>query len=565
MAGRRLFWVAMLAIAGSLCWVGQASAYVYWTNDRGGIGRANLDGTNPTQFFIPSADAPEPTGVAVDGQHIYWADRSGGIGRANLDGTNPTQFFIPSWTSSPAAPEPLGVAVDGQHIYWADWVGGVGRANLDGSNVTYELISVQFPFIEAAGVAVDGQHVYWPVSDYNTSEPGGIGRANLDGTNPTHFIPRADAPDPIGVAVDGQHVYWGEQVDGVGGIGRANLDGTNPTQFFIPSADAPEAAGVAVDGQHVYWADRSGGNRRGGIGRANLDGTNPNQSFIPSADAPEPTGVAVDAGGSNGHGGKRSSGPPVIKQISPSGAPYSRPTDITLGGSGFRRGSKVYENGRRVSARDVKFVSSTELRVRVPRVRMDQSGQQTITVRTGHKTSDCKDPNQITCDSHFNYYVPQIGALVYYTGANDPQHGFPGYGSCTATIVRSGNQNTILTASHCVFDKGAPSRDLYFAPGYYGWLNAQACHNSAKVQPPPAGSAKAFFACGTAPYGVWKLKAYWTDSNNFSEANYDYAYAHVEERPGTSLEHAVGGGLPISFCPGQKESHHFMAGCHNST
>jgi hypothetical protein len=256
--------------------------------------------------------------------------------------------------------------------------------------------------------------------------------------------------------------------------------------------------------------------------------------------------------------------PPTIKRIVPSGGPYSRPTEITLRGSGFRRGSRVYRAGTRVGARDVKFVSGTELRVRMPRVRMDQSGQQTITVRTGHKTSDCKDPNQITCNSHFNYYVPQIGALVYYTGANDPAHGFPGYGSCTATVVRSANQNTIVTANHCVFDEGVPSKDLYFAPGYYGWLDPRGCQNkysSGTVPPPPVGSAEAYLACGTAPYGVWKLTAYWTDSNNFSEANYDYAYAHVEERPGTSLEHAVGGGLPISFCPGQKESKHFMAGC----
>ena len=71
------------------------SAHVYWTNsglnDR--IGRANLDGSAPTQNFINTV--VPAAGVAVDGSHVYWANSAiNTIGRANLDGSNPTQTFI---------------------------------------------------------------------------------------------------------------------------------------------------------------------------------------------------------------------------------------------------------------------------------------------------------------------------------------------------------------------------------------------------------------------------------------------------------------------------------------
>jgi hypothetical protein len=249
----RLGLVVVAVVLGSGCWVANASADVYWSNfNGGGIGRANLDGSDPTSVaspFIASADMDGPEGIAVDGRYIYWADyTSGEIGRANLNGSDPTTVaspFIPSADANGS----VAVAVDGQHIYWANAInGGIGRANLDGSDPT----SVASPFIPSAdtgaasGVAVDGQHIYW------TNLIGGIGRANLDGSDPTTaaspFIPSADTNDPSGVAVDGRYIYWVN--DGSGGIGRANLDGSDPTTVaspFIPSADTSQPSGVAVD------------------------------------------------------------------------------------------------------------------------------------------------------------------------------------------------------------------------------------------------------------------------------------------------------------------------------
>jgi virginiamycin B lyase len=281
----RLGLVVVAVVLGSGCWAAQASADVYWGNISGGIGRANLDGSDPTELFIPIADASGPTGVAVDGQYIYWTNQTtGGIGRANLDGSDPNESFISSADTS----LPFGVAVDGRHIYWANFSGGgIGRANLDGSDPTELFIPIA-DTSDPAAVAVDGRHIYW--ANYN----GGIGRANLDGSDPTeHFIPSANTGNPEGVAVDGQHIYWTNQT--TGGIGRANLDGSDPTSVvspFIPNGNTNHAFGVAVDGRYIYWANYNGG----GIGRANLDGSDPNESFISNADTSDPEGVAVDAG-----------------------------------------------------------------------------------------------------------------------------------------------------------------------------------------------------------------------------------------------------------------------------
>jgi virginiamycin B lyase len=81
--------------------------------------------------------------VAVDSGHIYWTTGSG-IGRADLDGQNANQSFIPGASG-------VGVAVDSAHIYWTTG-SGIGRADLNGQNVNQGFITgASFPY----AVAVD--------------------------------------------------------------------------------------------------------------------------------------------------------------------------------------------------------------------------------------------------------------------------------------------------------------------------------------------------------------------------------------------------------------------------
>jgi virginiamycin B lyase len=267
-------WFATLLVAAilTLCLVlaARAEAFVYWADDTGTIGRANLDGTGVDRSFIADAGA-----MAVDAAHIYWANSDTlTIGRANLDGTGVAQSFITGANSF------CGVAVDHEHVYWANFFGGtIGRANLNGTGVDQSFITGAFG---PCGVAVHGAHIYWANSPVavNVTFEGTIGRANLDGTGVDQSFITAGQPD--GVAVDAAHVYW---ADRTAGIGRANLDGTGVDESFITRPDG--ASGVAVDTDHVYWGDANTGT----IARANLDGTGVDESFIRAA----AVAVALDA------------------------------------------------------------------------------------------------------------------------------------------------------------------------------------------------------------------------------------------------------------------------------
>ena len=252
----------------------RADAYVYWTNDTGTIGRANLDGSNVDQAFITGP--AEPFGVAVDANHVYWADHDqDSIGRANIDGTSVDEDFI-------AATNPQGVAVNASHIYWTNDTVGVdtiGRANVDGTAVDQDFItSGDITF----DIANNASHIYW--ANYSGSA---IGRANLDGTGVAPTLIPSPGDDPQGVAVGGGRVYWSayDQVDPA--IARANLDGSDPDLDFIPGLSNPY--GIAVNASHLFFIDRS----ENAVSRATLDGGTVTASFI--GGAIDPRGVAVDS------------------------------------------------------------------------------------------------------------------------------------------------------------------------------------------------------------------------------------------------------------------------------
>lgn len=239
---------------GGPCGVAVDAKHVYWATTRSPsegfwntIARANLDGTGVDKEFIVVPSFVPACGLALDSGHIYWSNSRGGIGRANVDGSGINTSFIPAGVTN----GPL--AVDRAHIYWLYQHDGgctaIARANLNGSGVDQDFIYPLCSGVDFRGVAVDGAHAYW-TSTWSDSVPErhAISRANLDGTGvDEHFINVGRFP--TGLAVDRAHVFW-RGADRVGdnlvarAIGRANLDGTRRNEDFIA---APTGFGLAID------------------------------------------------------------------------------------------------------------------------------------------------------------------------------------------------------------------------------------------------------------------------------------------------------------------------------
>jgi virginiamycin B lyase len=281
------------ATSGSEAAVPQAG--IFWAQsprgtdeERGSVGRANVDGSAASPQFISAAKAP--AGVAADGTYVYWSNYgSGTIARAKLDGSGVNNRFITG------VDDPVGVAVDSAHIYWTSSgldpnSGTIGRANLDGSGVNRRFIRAGDSPI---GLAVDDAHIYWTHRRWNGRSGYGsdaIGRANLDGSGvDRYFVVAANKLD--GVAVNASYLLWSNS--GEHTIGRANLDGTDVDQrcltpTHVPLENVPE--GLAVDAEHVYWTNYPANT----IGRANLDGSGVDSRFIVANGVPEGIAVAWD-------------------------------------------------------------------------------------------------------------------------------------------------------------------------------------------------------------------------------------------------------------------------------
>ena len=85
--GRKIA-ITVVVAAAALILTPAAGAYVYWTNNNGTIGRAELDGTGADQAFITGPTTP--FGVVVDAKHVYWTDDTeNAIGATPVEGAAP--------------------------------------------------------------------------------------------------------------------------------------------------------------------------------------------------------------------------------------------------------------------------------------------------------------------------------------------------------------------------------------------------------------------------------------------------------------------------------------------
>ena len=229
---------------------------VYWTDARGTIHRANVDGTDVEDLFSPMVRAPYSVALDPEGGRLYWTDvLAGAVQRAGLDGSAP-EIVVGGLNS------PKGILLDGGRLYWADsGTGKIQSADLDGSNV----MDIAAELDDPDKVAVDParRRVYWTEPRRSL-----IRRADLDGTHIEEY-PVESTPKGIALDVARGKVYWTWTTGGwygPTGIGRSNLDGTDAENLFgdIDDPDLLHLWGdlwsndfraVALDpaGGKIYW------------------------------------------------------------------------------------------------------------------------------------------------------------------------------------------------------------------------------------------------------------------------------------------------------------------------
>ena len=187
---------------------------IYWTEkigkNAGNIKRANLDGSNVQ--IITTLKTAVPTSIAVDAakSKLYWSNSRGRIQRANLNGRS-----IQNLLQNLNDPENITLDPVGGKLYWTETLGRLRSANLNGKNVE----NIASGLEPISDIAVSGNKIYWVENTGNSS--GKIGRANLNGSNFGTLVRFQYAPLNIAIDPVGNKIYW---TDTGGNIRRANLN-----------------------------------------------------------------------------------------------------------------------------------------------------------------------------------------------------------------------------------------------------------------------------------------------------------------------------------------------------
>ena len=187
---------------------------VYWTEktgeSAGTINSANLNGSGVKELASILA---VPMGIAVDATNskLYWTNSRGRIQTADLDGSGITNV-IPGGLEGA-----MDLALAGGNAYWTQG-GNVRFVNLRGQK---QIRNISTGTDTAGSLAIGGGKVYWTEM---TGESGGtVNSANLNGTGAKQLA--SILATPMGIAVDGSRskLYWG---NARGRIQTANLDGS---------------------------------------------------------------------------------------------------------------------------------------------------------------------------------------------------------------------------------------------------------------------------------------------------------------------------------------------------
>ena len=221
----------------------------------GGLLRANLDGSEVEHVV----EQGEVVGFTLDlkGSKVYWTDARGTIQRADLDGSNPEDLFAPLVR----APYALALDATDGRIYWTDLLSGtVERSGLDGSAHEILVGGLDVP----KGVCLGGGRIYWA-----DSAAGKIQSADLDGSDLEDIVTDLNYPDKVALDLARGRIYWTEQDKRL--IGRVHLDGSSIEGF--PVNGYPQSIALDVSGGsycQMLWMRERHAPCDGGRGRERI-------------------------------------------------------------------------------------------------------------------------------------------------------------------------------------------------------------------------------------------------------------------------------------------------------
>ena len=208
---------------------------LYWTSQTGAsagtIHSANLDGTGATLLTTIMA---VPMGIAVDtaGSKLYWTNSRGRIQRASLNGSG-IQNVVQNLSA------PRDIVLHGGYIYWTEGGTSIRRVNMSGQKQTQD-VAVNLDTL--GGLAVGGGKLYW--TEQTGASSGTINGAELDGTQFATLATLQSAPMGIAVDTAGSQLYW---TNSRGRVQSGNLNGSgiknlvtgliSPSQLIIGGAN----------------------------------------------------------------------------------------------------------------------------------------------------------------------------------------------------------------------------------------------------------------------------------------------------------------------------------------
>ena len=201
-------------IAASANGVAVGGGKIYWTSQvnatSGAINSANLDGTGAT---VLTSILSVPVGIAVDtaGSKLYWTNTRGRIQSANLNGSSIKNVMQ-------NLSDPTDIVVSNGFIYWTEGGNSVRRVNISGQKIA---IDVAVNLDSVGGLAVGSGKVYW--TEMTSATAGTVNGANLNGTNFEALATLLSAPMGISVDTAGSKLYW---TNARGRVQSANLDGS---------------------------------------------------------------------------------------------------------------------------------------------------------------------------------------------------------------------------------------------------------------------------------------------------------------------------------------------------